>query len=145
MGATGYVGGEAARWLLAHPQVELSAVVSRSQAGRRLDAVMPGLAGLTNLEVEAFDAERLAQLDAVVLATPHGTSAQLAEALDTAGCPLIIDCAADHRHAPGWTHGAPEWNTDALKRRVVSPPRLLCDSHYPVVGTLCARTSSKAR
>ena len=123
VGATGYVGGEAARWLLAHPQVELSAVVSRSQAGRRLDAVMPGLAGLTNLEIEAFDAKRLAQLDAVVLATPHGTSAQLAEALDTAGCPLIIDCAADHRHAPGWTYGAPEWNTDALKtsRRIAAP------------------------
>ena len=123
VGATGYVGGEAARWLLAHPQVELSIVVSRRSAGQRLDAVMPGLAGLTDLEIEAFDAERLSALDAVVLATPHGTSESLAAKLDTAGCPLIIDCAADHRHAPGWTYGAPEWNSDALRssRRIAAP------------------------
>ena len=54
VGATGYVGGEAARWLLAHPQVELSgqSQPSRSSAGCS-DAGSPG----NNLEVEAFDAE----------------------------------------------------------------------------------------
>jgi N-acetyl-gamma-glutamyl-phosphate reductase common form len=123
VGATGYVGGEAARWLLAHPEVELAAVVSRSQSGRRLDRVMPGLAGLTDLEIESFDAQRLSELDAVLLATPHGTSGTLAQELDAAGCPLIIDCAADHRHASGWTYGAPEWNAVALKssRRIAAP------------------------
>lgn len=123
VGATGYVGGEVVRWLLAHPSLEIAAVVSTSRAGTRLDAVLPGLVGLTDAVLEPFDAERLAQLDAVVLATPHGAAAPLAEALDAARCPMILDCSRDHRHAEGWVYGAPEWHREALigATRVAAP------------------------
>jgi N-acetyl-gamma-glutamyl-phosphate reductase len=34
-----------------------------------------------------------------------------------------VDCAADHRHAPGWVYGQPEWNREALvgATRVAAP------------------------
>ena len=49
VGATGYAGAELVRLLLSHPHFELAAVASRSQVGRRLDSVHPGLNGLTDL------------------------------------------------------------------------------------------------
>ena len=47
VGATGYAGAELVRLLLNHPEFELAAVASRSQAGHRLDSVHPGLRGLS--------------------------------------------------------------------------------------------------
>jgi N-acetyl-gamma-glutamyl-phosphate reductase common form len=123
VGATGYVGGEAVRWILAHPGLELAAVTSRTAAGTPLSEALPGLLGLTDRVLEPFDPVRLARLDAVLLCTPHGTSASLAAALDDAGAPVVVDCAADHRHAPGWIYGAPEWHREALRgaRRIAAP------------------------
>lgn len=123
VGATGYVGGEAVRWLLMHPTLELAAVVSRSRAGERLDAALPGLAGLTDLVFEPFDPVRLAALDVVLLATPHGAARPLVAELDDHGTPVIVDCSRDHRHAAGWAYGQPEWNRESLlgARRVAAP------------------------
>jgi N-acetyl-gamma-glutamyl-phosphate reductase len=122
VGATGYAGSECVRWLLGHPEVEVEAVVSR-RAGTRLGDAIPSLFGLTDLVIEEFDAARLARLDAVFLATPHGAAADLARALDASGAPLVIDLAADHRLDPGWTYGQPEWNAEAIRgaRRIAAP------------------------
>jgi N-acetyl-gamma-glutamyl-phosphate reductase common form len=123
VGATGYVGGEAARLVAVHPALELAAVVSTSRAGVRLSDVHPGLLGVCDQPLEAFDADRLAALDAVILAVPHGTARALVAALDAAGAPRIVDCSADHRHAPGWVYGQPEWCAEALvgATRVAAP------------------------
>lgn len=123
VGATGYVGAEIVRWILAHPALHLSVVVSGSRAGRRLDAVHPGLAGLCDLVLEAFDAGTLARLDVVFLAVPHGAAKPLAAALDAAGAPLIVDASRDHRHAEGWVYGQPEWHGSALRgaTRIAAP------------------------
>ncbi|HZO36164.1 MAG TPA: N-acetyl-gamma-glutamyl-phosphate reductase, partial [Solirubrobacteraceae bacterium] len=40
-GASGYAGALAARLVDRHPQLELTAVTSRSDAGRRLDELYP--------------------------------------------------------------------------------------------------------
>jgi N-acetyl-gamma-glutamyl-phosphate reductase len=114
VGATGYAGAELTRLLLAHPMVNLEAVISRSRAGERLDSVHPSLLGFTDLRVSGFDAAALAPLDVVFLATPHGTATALASDLKTAGCGQIIDLSQDHRHTKGWVYGQAEWHRDQL-------------------------------
>lgn len=107
IGATGYAGSETVRWLLGHPEVEVASMVSSTRAGTRLDAVLPSLYGYTDLVLEAFDPTAMAQLDAVLIATPHGAAAPLVAELEQA--PRILDLSRDHRHAPGWTYGLVEW------------------------------------
>jgi N-acetyl-gamma-glutamyl-phosphate reductase len=121
VGGSGYVGSELLRWSLLHPELEVASVVSTSRAGQPVVEIAPGLAGHTDLVFEPLDAQRLSSLDAVFLATPHGTSAALAEAL--AAAPVIVDCAADHRHAPGWVYGQPEWHREQLAgaTRIAAP------------------------
>jgi N-acetyl-gamma-glutamyl-phosphate reductase len=123
VGATGYVGGEAVRLVLAHPELSLACVVSTSRAGVPLSDVHPGLLGICDLALQPFDADLLAGLDAVFLCVPHGQALALAAALDAAGCPCIVDCSADHRHAPGWVYGQPEWCAEALvgASRIAAP------------------------
>ena len=114
VGATGYAGAELVRLLLGHPRVSLEVVVSRSRTSERLDTVHPSLLGFTDLRLESFDANRLASLDVVFLATPHGAAAPLVAELDAAGAPRIIDLSSDHRHATGWVYGQAEWHTAQL-------------------------------
>lgn len=123
VGATGYVGAEIVRWILADPRFELSAVVSRSRVGEPLADVHPGLFGICEHRLLAFDADALAELDAVFLAVPHGAAVDLAAALDAAGAPLIVDASRDHRHASGWVYGQPEWCGEALRgaTRIAAP------------------------
>ncbi|TVQ90746.1 MAG: N-acetyl-gamma-glutamyl-phosphate reductase [Deltaproteobacteria bacterium] len=123
VGATGYVGGEVVRWVLSTPGLELAAVVSTRRAGQALSAAHPGLLGLCDLELTPFDAAALACLDAVILAVPHGESAALAASIGAHGDPILVDCAADHRHAVGWVYGQPEWAGSALRgaRRIAAP------------------------
>ena len=66
----------------------------------------------TDAVLEDPDLASLARLDAVFLATPHGVARKLAGDLEK--CPLVLDLSADHRHAPGWVYGQPEWCAEAL-------------------------------
>jgi N-acetyl-gamma-glutamyl-phosphate reductase len=120
VGATGYVGSELVRWLLEHPAFELAAAVSTSRPGVPLAEEVPALLGLTDLVLQPFD-ERLAALDLVFLATPHGAARSLAAALERA--PRVVDCSSDHRHAPGWVYGQPELLGERLPgaRRIAAP------------------------
>jgi N-acetyl-gamma-glutamyl-phosphate/LysW-gamma-L-alpha-aminoadipyl-6-phosphate reductase len=49
VGASGYIGGEAVRLLLGHPQVHLAAVTGNESAGKRIDEIQPNLRGFTDL------------------------------------------------------------------------------------------------
>ena len=109
VGATGYAGAELIRLLLRHPRVNLATVVSNSKNGQRLDVLHPALAGCTDLVASSFEAEQLAELDAVLIGVPHGKAAPLCDALDAAGANKIFDLSRDHRHADGWTYGLAEW------------------------------------
>lgn len=98
IGAAGYAGGELLRLLLGHPEVAECTAVSRSQAGKALGDVHPGLAGLTDARfssIEPADAAR--QADVVFLALEHGESSRVAAGLFQAKPGLIIDLAADFR------------------------------------------------
>jgi N-acetyl-gamma-glutamyl-phosphate reductase len=98
IGAAGYVGGELLRLLLRHPEVQACTAVSRSQAGKPLASVHPGLVDLTDARfsgVEPADAVRSA--DVAFLALEHGESSRIAAGLFETEPGLIIDLAADFR------------------------------------------------
>lgn len=96
VGGTGYTGVELIRLLTAHPEVEISLLTSRSEAGRRADEVFSSLRGVTDLVFSDVNTTALAECDVVFFATPHGVAMQQARALIEAGV-KVIDLAADFR------------------------------------------------
>jgi N-acetyl-gamma-glutamyl-phosphate reductase len=100
VGAAGYAGGELLRLLLGHPEVTGCLAVSRSQAGKALGEVHPGLAGLTDLTFSGAEpAQAAAGADVVFLALEHGESSRIAASLFQVKPGLIVDLAADFRVA----------------------------------------------
>lgn len=136
-GASGYVGGELLRVLLAHPGVAIGALTAHANAGRLLGDIQPHLAPLAGRELAETSPAALAGHDVVFLALPHGQSA--AVAADLGEEVLVVDCGADHRladaadwerfygtpHAGTWPYGLPELpgHRDALLgvRRIAVP------------------------
>ena len=96
VGGTGYTGLELLRLLITHPRVELGAITSRSEAGKRVDEAYPSLRGYCDLQFVAPTAAHLSDCDIVFFATPNGTAMHLAPALLDAGV-RVIDLAADFR------------------------------------------------
>ena len=96
VGATGYTGVELLRLLVTHPDVEISYVTSRSNAGTRVDAMFPNLRGFVDLEFSDPSTDALAQCDLVFFATPNGVAMNHVPALLEAGT-KVIDLAADFR------------------------------------------------
>src|SRR5690242_14381727 len=100
IGASGYSGEELVRLLLHHPDVELTAVTSRQNAGQTLAQVFPKFANHPRAKTLRFSepkAEVLSkQADVVFLALPHGVAAEYAIPLVQAGC-IVIDLSADFR------------------------------------------------
>jgi N-acetyl-gamma-glutamyl-phosphate reductase common form len=98
IGAAGYAGGELLRLLLGHPEVRECLAVSRSQSGKKLGNVHPGLVGLTDARFSGMEpADAARQADVVFLALEHGESSKLAAGLFQAKPGLLIDLAADFR------------------------------------------------
>jgi N-acetyl-gamma-glutamyl-phosphate reductase len=93
-GASGYAGALAARLLWRHPDFELVAVTSRSDAGRRLDDLYPH--HRVPLTLDAFDVDELGQIDAAVVAYPHGAAAEAVAQLHERGI-KVVDLSADFR------------------------------------------------
>jgi N-acetyl-gamma-glutamyl-phosphate reductase len=100
VGASGYSGEELVYRLLHHPQVELTAVTSRSNAGQTLAQVFPKVANhpkSVQLRFSEPNAQVLAkQASIVFLALPHGVAAEYAVPLLDQGC-QVIDLSADFR------------------------------------------------
>jgi N-acetyl-gamma-glutamyl-phosphate reductase len=100
VGASGYSGEELVKLLLHHPNVELSAVTSRQNAGQTLAQIFPKFANHPRAKTLRFvepNAELLTkQADIVFLALPHGVAAEFAVPLLNAGC-VVIDLSADFR------------------------------------------------
>src|SRR5690242_10423301 len=71
-GAAGYTGALTARLLDRHPTFELRTVTARSDVGRRLDDLYPH--HRVSLVLEELDLDRHAQVDAAVVAYPHGAA-----------------------------------------------------------------------
>ena len=101
VGASGYSGEVLVKLLLGHPRVTLAAVTSRSQAGKRLAAVIPAVRGADQgLTFTDSDAAALSagDIDLFFLALPHGAAATYAKTL-VAGGKRVIDLSADFRIA----------------------------------------------
>jgi len=98
IGAAGYVGGELLRLLLRHPQVTDCVATSRSQAGKPIADLHPGVAELTDARFSgAAPGEAAHGRDVVFLALEHGESSKLAGEILDAGPGLVVDLAADFR------------------------------------------------
>lgn len=100
VGAAGYVGGELLRLLLGHPHVDEIVATSRSQAGKPIADLHPGLAPLTDARFSGTEAGDVSRgKDVVFFALEHGESARLADQVFEAGPGLVIDLSADFRVA----------------------------------------------
>jgi N-acetyl-gamma-glutamyl-phosphate reductase len=94
LGASGFTGALAARLVHRHPDLDLVAVTSRSDAGRRLDDLYPQ--HRVPLVLDAFDADELGPVDAAIVAYPHGASAPVVAELHERGI-RVVDLSADFR------------------------------------------------
>lgn len=96
LGGSGYGGSELLRILLFHPEVEVTLVTASEHAGKRVDAVHPNLARLTDLRFDAMpDPQQLNELDCVFLALPHGQAMEIVPALSRSV--KAIDLSGDFR------------------------------------------------
>jgi N-acetyl-gamma-glutamyl-phosphate reductase len=118
IGAAGYAGAVASALLHRHPHFELAHVTARSDAGERLDAVHPR--SRVPLVLEEYDPDRHADVDAAVVAYPHGAAAPVVADLRERGV-RVVDLSADFRlHSRDvyeeWygAHGAPALIGDAV-------------------------------
>ena len=95
-GASGYAGEELLRILLRHPNVEITAITSRKNAGEPVSTVFPRYTG-SGLTFVAPETEKIAaNCDAAILALPHGLAAEFALPLLKAGV-KVFDISADFR------------------------------------------------
>ena len=121
VGGTGYTGVELLRLLAIHPNVELSVITSRGEAGMPIAEMFPSLRGYVNLQFSDPAQVDLSGCDLVFFATPNGIAMQQARALIAQGI-RVIDLAADFRikDIPTWekwygmTHACPELVTEAV-------------------------------
>jgi len=121
VGATGYTGVELLRLLSVHPDVEISFVTSRSNAGSRVDAMFPSLRGFVDLEFSDPSDDALADCDLVFFATPNGVAMKHVPVLLKKNT-KVIDLAADFRIKDvalwsqwyGMEHACPELVAEAV-------------------------------
>ncbi len=100
VGASGYTGMELLRILLTHPAVDLVAVTSRAEAGKRIDQVFPRFSKARSADLVFCepDPDHISSTgaEAAFLALPHGIAADIARALLDRGL-RVIDLSADFR------------------------------------------------
>lgn len=97
IGSTGYGGVELIRFLLRHPNAEITSVISSSSAGTPLSDGFPHLREIIVDHLDAVDIPLIKQkADVVFAATPHGVSAELVPQLLDAGL-KVIDLSGDFR------------------------------------------------
>jgi N-acetyl-gamma-glutamyl-phosphate reductase len=134
LGASGYVGGELLRLMVAHPRLRAARLFGESSAGNSVAEVHPHLAAAYGQEAfERFDAAALDEVDLVFAALPHGHSQKIAGLVLSRGVPFV-DLGADFRlgdartyeqwygHAHqaadllgSFVYGIPELNRDAIR------------------------------
>lgn len=150
VGATGYTGVELLRLLVNHPDVEITYVTSREQAGNRVDALFPNLRGYLDLTFSTPSDEALSACDLVFFATPNGIAMKSAQVLLDNGT-KVIDLAADFRIKEvsvwekwyGMQHASPQLVEEAvyglpeLNRAAIRQARLVANPGcYPTAVTL---------
>lgn len=141
VGGTGYTGAELLRLLAVHPNVEVTVITSRKEAGKPVSDLYPGLRGKMDIAYTVPDDEVLATCDLVFFATPNGIAMKSVPALLEKGV-KVVDLAADFRlsNPDDWkqwyavdhacpevldeaVYGLPEMNREKIKAaRLVANP-----------------------
>ncbi len=162
IGGSGYSGEELLRLLLRHPGVELTAITSRENAGKRVGDFFPRYSEC-DLRFVAPEVEEIARMAEVVfLALPNGLASQYAAPLLEKGC-KVIDLSADFRlrdpavyekyykmaHPAPWllpqaVYGLPELYREELRsaRLVANPGCYVTSILLPVTALLRAKVAS---
>jgi N-acetyl-gamma-glutamyl-phosphate reductase len=97
IGATGYTALELIKILLRHPEVEITALTSRSEGNPHVASVHPQLAGRMDLNMaDLAPAEIAARADFAFSCLPHGVTSSLVPKLLDAGM-RVVDLSADYR------------------------------------------------
>lgn len=150
VGGTGYTGVELLRLLAQHPDVELTAITSRGDAGTAVADMFPSLRGRVSLRFVDPKEAPLDGCDVVFFATPNGIAMQQAATLLAAGV-RVIDLAADFRIKDvalwekwyGMTHAAPQLVAEAVyglpevNREAIRKARLVANPGcYPTATQL---------
>jgi len=111
-GASGFAGALCAYLVHRHPELELTLLTARTDAGARHDSLYPRYR--VPLAMEEFDADHVAErADAALVAYPHGAAAPTVKALRERGL-KVVDLSADFRLEQGryesyyQPHEAPE-------------------------------------
>lgn len=94
VGGTGYTGAELLRLLSVHPEVELSMITSRSEAGKPVSVLFPGLRGKLDLnfslpDFSILDRNQLSPCDLMFFATPNGIAMEAVPELLSADVRVI--------------------------------------------------------
>jgi len=122
IGGAGYTGGETIRLLLNHPDVELSFVQSRSQAGKYLHSIHEDLVGDTTLK---FSKDNSLDVDVIFLCLGHGESSTYLNENKIPEKIKIIDLSQDNRIEGGhsFVYGLPELNKQRIQdaNRIANP------------------------
>ncbi len=96
VGGTGYTGVELLRLLAMHPEAEVVAITSRSEAGMRVDELFPSLRGHCDLVFQTPDDSLLGSCDLVFFATPNAVAMHSVGGLLEQGV-RVVDLSADFR------------------------------------------------
>lgn len=97
IGATGYTALELLKILLRHPEVEITALTSRSEGNPHVASVHPQLAGRIDLKMsELSPAELASRADVAFSCLPHGVTSSLVPKLLETGL-RVVDLSADYR------------------------------------------------
>ncbi len=145
-GASGYAGALSAELIRRHPSLELARVTARTDAGRRLNELYPQYG--VDLVLEEPVAEG-GDVDAAIVAYPHGAAAPVVAALRERGT-KVVDLSADFRLHDLETygrwygdHGAPQLLGDAvyglteLHREAIAEADLVANPGcYPTASVL---------
>lgn len=123
IGGAGYTGGELIRLLINHPEVHISMIHSRSNAGKAVSVIHQDLVGETDLSFtdNASPLEK-GSIDVLFLCLGHGESKKFLAENKIADSIKIIDLANDFRltaqsnaGSRQFVYGLPELNRDKIK------------------------------
>ena len=137
VGGAGYTGGELLRILINHPNVSISFVDSKSNAGKLLSAVHSDLLGETNLLFSSVFSEKAGdaanQVDVLFLCVGHGDAKKFLAENEIASNTRIIDLSQDFRlvqtarvHNREFVYGLSELNRPPFNWAYSRSPKLGC-------------------
>lgn len=142
IGATGYSGAQLASILVAHKNVEIVSLTSKSYVGQKYSDIYGNFKGILDMTLVEQDIEKIAQnSDVIFVALPHGIASSKITS-DILNKTKVIDLGADFRiknkeiyeiwyktrHFGGnllkeAVYGLPEWNREAIAQaKLVANP-----------------------